>query len=50
MKHLFSLKEDIELLKDILNNHLDILSAEEQNKLIDLIQKLILMEEIRNTK
>lgn len=41
------IEQDIEFLKQLLNNNLEFFSAEEQNKLVNLIQKLVLIRDMK---
>lgn len=43
-----TLQRDIDFLKKLLEDHMEQFSAEEQNSLVNLIQKLILIRDIRN--
>jgi hypothetical protein len=38
---------DIQFLRELFDNHLNDSSAEEQNKLVNLIQKLVLIRDMR---
>lgn len=41
---------DIQFLKELFDNHLNDFNAEEQNKLVNLIQKLVLVRDMGNRK
>lgn len=41
---------DINFLKQLFDDHLDTFTAEEQNKLVNLIQKLILIRDMKGIK
>jgi hypothetical protein len=41
------IEQDIEFLKKLFEDHMDCLNAEEQNRIVNLIQKLVLIRDMK---